>query len=90
MAREITRAQALAFMESLVGYDKGRLKSPHAVTHLAAVLGYEKVPWIRTVIDSLAKDQEEGVYKDDRVLMDSFIEYLEAVVARLKEREIWR
>lgn len=72
----ITHAQAIAFVNSLVGWEdlseaNGKPKSPHALTHLEAVLGAGNVPnrW-----DAFSKKEALA-----------FISYLEAVVVKLRE-----
>lgn len=96
--QKVTLEQAEAFLDALVGWEDAgetqRPKSPHAFTHLSAILGLGKLPgpdvfgrlaflkrWIGKGLDNEYHIKE----RDDlvpRVL--PLIEYLEGVTAALR------
>jgi hypothetical protein len=82
---EITREQALAFIETLVGFDNGDMaskeKSPQVRTALKAVLGVNKLPndseAYEIVTDSTLRS---GTHEKMMLLID----YLKAVVEAME------
>lgn len=97
MGDAVTREQALAFVDALTGWQdiadqQGTPKSPHAMTHLAAVIGAGKVPsmhaiqrahW-RTISHHKGRDvpvDDEEHYQNSVAL----VAYLRAVAAALEQ-----
>ena len=68
--------QAEAFIDSLVGWTAGKPSSPHARTHLTAVLG--RLP---SGADISAARNAAGV--EQREVLLGFVSYLDAVITRI-------
>lgn len=78
----VTREQGLAFVEALTGYvvvadQQVAAKSPHVMTHLEAVLGYDRVP-------SIYQMHYPASYESN---IHPFWDYLRAVIDVLDTRE---
>lgn len=88
---EVTPEQALAFLDSLIGYidvadQQGRPKSEHARTHLEAALGHGNVGWEHDV-QQFRRSLKGNQYidNDSVVRINLLLDYLSAVVAALKD-----
>lgn len=89
----VTKEQALAFVEALTGYtavadngsdDCGERKSPHAATHLEAVLGQGNVANYLNVSRAFVKDDPKNIrFVPDRIKTEKLADYLEAVSSAL-------
>jgi hypothetical protein len=82
----VTRSQAAAFVDSLTGWidlseDNGTPKSPHALTHLNAVLGLGRVPGVQDVI----RANEGAAFKSSFDKVNNLADFLEGVVKALRE-----
>ena len=88
---EVTPEQALAFLDSLVGYidvadQQGRPKSEHARTHLEAALGYGNVGWEHDVQQFARTLQGSQYFDNDSIVrINCLLDYLSVVVTALKD-----
>jgi hypothetical protein len=89
----VTKEQALAFFEALLGWElfsaeHGRSKSPHARAHLEAILGQGNVQLPDDFRFALASPEPYTKWqKSERRKAMALLDYLEAVVRALKPEE---
>ena len=88
----VTKEQAIAFVEALTGYtetseagdSKGALKSPHAATHLEAILGIGEVATYLHISRAIVKEWKPGVNAADRAKVEKLCNYLDAVATAIR------
>lgn len=86
----VTKEQALAFVEALTGWEdvsdrQCKPKSPHAHTHLEAILGYRRVPGTGEIA-GLPQYIKYGMNQQEIVRSYAFFDYLQAVINVLDPR----